>query len=34
MFSCAGKEFMDCASTTFRGGLFHSLMVLGKNECK
>ena len=34
MFSWAGKEFMDCASTTFRGELFHSLMVLGKNECK
>ena len=33
MFSWPGKEFMDCASTTFRGGLFHSLMVLGKNEC-
>ena len=25
---------MDCASTTFRGGLSHSLMVLGKNECR
>ena len=30
--SWAQKEFMDCASMTFRGKLFQSLMVFGKNE--
>ena len=28
----AWKEFTDCASITFTGRLFQSLIVLGKNE--
>ena len=36
MSSWAQKELIDHASTTFRGRLFQSLIVLGKNEytCK
>ena len=34
MLSWALKELMDRASTTFRGRLFQSLIVFGKNEYK